>query len=250
MTVSAADDPWTERQQSILARVGRRGFVTIEGLASELGVSAQTIRREIIHLAERGQLQRFHGGAGPLPSHDAVRLDHSAKQAVGRPEKLILARAAARLLDPGMSIYLDVGTTVEACAAELARGSGFTVFTNSMRAAMAFDPDRHEVRVLGGRLAGRDGSLVGDDVVGELRGLSLDAALIACSGIDEAGRVMDFDLEKIAVKRTAIASARRSILLATRSKFGRGALGTIAPLDSFAEVVTESGVEGRTIKAG
>lgn len=219
------------------------GYVTIEALASEFGVSAQTVRRDIIALSDIGRLQRFHGGAGPTEATEAARLDHAAKRELSKPAKIEVARRAAALIPDGASLFLDVGTTVETCARELSRRDGFTIFTTSMRAAMTFDPRRHAVHVLGGRLAGRDGSLVGEDTVRQLGSIRLDIALIACSAIDWTGRVMDFDLSKIAVKRAAMAASARSMLLSTRSKFNRTALGRIADLADFSAVVTEDGAE-------
>jgi DeoR family transcriptional regulator, glycerol-3-phosphate regulon repressor len=237
--VQHAPPPLSQRQSAILERVMANGYVTIEALAVEFGVSAQTVRRDIIALSEIGRLQRFHGGAGPADAMEAARLDHAAKREMGKPAKMEVARKAAGLIPDGAALFLDVGTTVEACARELARRDGFTIFTTSMRAAMAFDPRSHAVYVLGGRLAGRDGSLVGEETVQKLAGIQLDIALIACSAIDATGRVMDFDLSKIAVKRAAMAASKHSMLLSTRSKFDRTALGRIADLEEFSTVVTE-----------
>ena len=239
MTSSRKDAQVTDRHAVILREVATSGYVTIEALAARFGVSAQTVRRDIIALSNTGQLQRFHGGAGPAGSAEAARLDYGAKSEIGRPEKAVVGRRAAAMVPDRAAVYLDVGTTVEACARELARRKGFIVFTNSMRAAMLFSPREHEVHVLGGRMAGRDGSLVGEGVIDMLRNVRLDVALIACSAVDDDGRVMDFDLSKIAVKRAAMEAARSSFLLATRSKFGRSALGTICEAERFDAVVTE-----------
>ena len=239
MTYQAPDTPLTERQAVILDRVAQTGFVRIEALAAEFGVSAQTVRRDIIALSDTGRLQRFHGGAGPADGTEAARLDHRAKRDIARPEKRLVAQRAAAEVPDGATLFLDVGTTIEACADALARRPGFCIFTNSMRAAMAFDPGEHAVHVLGGRLSGRDGSLTGEEMIVRLREVQLDYALIACSGIDDGGRVMDFDLSKIAVKRAAMAASRVAYLLATQSKFGRAALATIAPIERFHRVFTE-----------
>lgn len=168
MTIHPFHPPLSQRQAAILEQVTQNGFVTIEALAAAFGVSAQTVRRDIIALSESGRLQRFHGGAGPADAVEAARLDHAAKREIGKPAKLAVARRAAALIPDGAALFLDVGTTVEACARELAQRRGFTIFTTSMRAAMAFEPDRHTVYVLGGRLAGKDGSLVGEDTVQKL----------------------------------------------------------------------------------
>ena len=134
-----------------------------------------------------------------------------------------------------------MGTTIECCAARLARRQGFRIFTTSIRTALLFDPDAHEVNVIGGRLSGRDGSLTGEEVILRLHDLQIDYALIACSAVDDTGRVMDFNTSKIAVKKSAMAAAARSYLLCTRSKFGRTAMSTIAPLTRFEAVFTETG---------
>jgi len=238
MNKLASTPTFTDRQARIIALTEQQGFVTIERLAEEFGVSAQTVRRDIIALAEAGRLQRFHGGAGVIGDTETLRLDHGQKERVAVDGKLAVARQASALIPDGASLYLDVGTTIEYTARQLNARSGLKVFTNSMRTALSFDPKRHDVTVLGGRVAGKDGSLVGEEIVAMLNGLRLDYALIACSAIDERGRVMDFDMSKIAVKKAAMSAASESLLLATPSKFGRTALSTLAMTDDFARILT------------
>lgn len=225
------------RQKHILRLAERQGFVTIDSLSEDFGVSAQTVRRDIIALSEAGLLQRFHGGAGSIGESEAVRLDHEHKAGVAVEEKRRIAEAAASRINDGTSLFIDVGTTMEMTAKALNVRRGLKVFTTSIRAALAFDASKHEVRVLGGRVAGRDGSLVGEEVVLALSGMRLDLALIACSAVDVEGRVMDFSLSKITVKQAAMRAASRTFLLATPSKFGRSALATVARVGDFTEVI-------------
>lgn len=239
MTIQKKSGTLSDRQSEILSIVGQSGFATIEGLADRFGVSAQTVRRDIIALSNAGRLQRFHGGAGPIEQEEATRLDYHAKQQISRPEKQVIGKKAAALIPDGSVLYLDVGTTVEACAGYLAKRKGFTIFTNSMPSAMKFDPADHQIIVMGGEMAGRDGSLVGTEIVETLNSVSLDIALIACSAIDKGGRVMDFDLKKIAIKKAAINASQTSMLLATKSKVGRTALRVLDHIDRFGHVVSE-----------
>jgi DeoR family glycerol-3-phosphate regulon repressor len=225
------------RQSEILTRTEASGFVTIESLAEEFGVSAQTIRRDIIFLSDAGLLQRFHGGAGVIGSSETLRLDHHHKLSIAVDDKTRVAEAAVALLPEGASLFLDVGTTLEMTATVLNRRPGYRIFTNSMRAALAFDPTHHDVNVLGRKVEGRDGSLVGEEIMLSLAALRVDYALIACSAIDKDGRVMDFDLSKIAVKKAAMASAAEKFLLATPAKFGRTALSAFADLTDFDAVI-------------
>lgn len=226
------------RQQAILRLVAEQGFATIEALARRFGISAQTARRDIIQLSQAGLLQRFHGGAGPV---GAVRLGYAEKRERQPEAKSRIGAALAALLPPRQSLFLDVGTTVEAAAVALAGRGGDRIFTNSMVAALAFARTEHPaVHVLPGRLGGGDGSLVGGETASAVANLALDVAVIACSGFDAAGAPMDFDPEKVAIKRAAMAAARMTILLCHAEKFSRGALIRIAPAQSFRTLLCDS----------
>lgn len=234
-----ADARLTSRQREILAIAEAQGFVTIDTLAETFGVSAQTVRRDIIALDKAGLLQRFHGGAGPGGKGEALRLGHERKLTLGVDAKRRIAETAVAAIPDGAALFLDVGTTMEATAAVLNTRRGLQVFTNNLLAAVRLDHTRHEVHILGGRVSGKDGSLTGEEVVMGLSALSLDIALIGCSGVETGGRVMDFDFGKIAVKKTAMRVSKAAYLLAERTKFGRSARREIAPLTRFDQVISE-----------
>jgi DeoR family glycerol-3-phosphate regulon repressor len=238
MADAAEPQPLAPRQATLLRLVGEQGFGTVDDLARHFGVSTQTIRRDIIALTARGLLQRFHGGAGPA---GAVRLGHAEKLVRQSAAKARIGATAAAHIPAGASVFLDVGTSAEAVAAAIRWRGDLRVFTNNLQAALLLaEPGAPAVRVLGGALHGADGSLVGGEAVRALGGLSLDFAVIACSGFDAVVAPCDFDVEKIALKRTALAVARQAVLLADASKFGRGAQERIAPLHAFAALVTDA----------
>ena len=174
-----------------------------------------------------------------MSDREATRLDYGAKLEISRPEKQLIGKKAAAMVPDGATIYLDVGTTVEYCAGHLNKRKGFRIFTNSMPAAMKFDPADHQVFILGGKMAGRDGSIIGTEAVATLQSVNLDVALLACSAIDDKGRVLDFDLDKIAIKKAALLSAASTFLLATKSKFGRTALAAIGAKTDFTSIISE-----------
>lgn len=230
-------DTLNDRQTAIFAQIRDTGFATLEALACTFGVSMQTVRRDVIAMQAAGLIERFHGGAGTRSDGPAGRIDHVSKRQIAREEKQAIAARVAEMIPDGALVYIDVGTTIEAAAALLSDKSALSIVTNSLRAALLFDPVRHDVTVLPGRLAGIDGSLTGADTVTALSRLRPDFALIGCSGVEPSGAVMDFDAGKIAVKRMAIEVAGQSVLLATRDKFGRSARAEIARLDHFDHVI-------------
>lgn len=237
---TAADDtPLSERQSAILGRIAEQGFVTLDALADAFGVSMQTVRRDLNALAESGLVERFHGGAGLCREALPQRRGHAQKRVLAVEEKQRIAAAAAALVGEGAHVFLDVGTTAEALAVALDAGPPLTVVTNSLHVAGLVGSVRHRVRVLPGFVAGEDGSLVGAETLAALARLRLDHAFLSCSGIEPDGRVMDWDADKIAIKKAALAVARTRVLLATTEKLGRTAREEMARLADFDHVITD-----------
>jgi DeoR family glycerol-3-phosphate regulon repressor len=234
------DGALTQRQQDIVRIVAEQGYATIEALAQRFGVSTQSIRRDIIYLDKVRQLQRFHGGAGVAET--TVRLGYQEKRTRASDAKLRIGRAAAGLVPPGASVFIDVGTTAEAVARALAnRQAGLRVFTTSLGVAtiLAGEADL-ELYVFGGAVRGADGSLTGAATLAGIAGVRFDLAFLGYSGFDHDGTIMDFDLEKIAVKQAVLRRCDSPVAIGDQSKFARRALATVAALDAFSHLVTDA----------
>lgn len=235
----AAEEEVSVRQREILAIVGEQGFATVEALARRFGVSAQTVRRDIIRLDEAGLLERFHGGAGARGRQ--VRLGYAEKRQISADAKERIGQAVAAMVPDGASVFLDVGTTVEAVARALKPRRGLRVFTSSLQAALIFaDHPAAEVFVAGGLMGGPDGSLVGDATTAALARFRVDLAVVGFSGFDEDGAPMDFDMRKVAVKQAALAACRRGVLVGDSSKFARSAIVRVVPPSAVGTLVTDA----------
>jgi DeoR family transcriptional regulator, glycerol-3-phosphate regulon repressor len=237
MERSMDDAELNERQTLIAERVQHQGFVTIDALARDLSLSTQTVRREIIRLDELGVVQRFHGGAGRAGSGE--RLSYEVKQTREADAKRRIGIAMAAMVRPGQSVFLDVGTTAEATAAALLALTSLTVVTASAANARILTANPGiEVILTGGRMVGPDLSMAGPIALRTVSSYRFDWAIIACSGIDPDGMVLDFDMEKIAVKQCAMEKAGTKALIADSGKFTRSALLEIAGIGAFDFVVT------------
>ena len=110
-----------ERRQAILDALARDGKVVAARLVEELGVSEDTVRRDLRELAAQGLVQRVHGGAlAPAPQRAPSpagarpgprRRPRSPQAAVG-----LLARARVILLD-GSTTNLELARRLPAGAA-------------------------------------------------------------------------------------------------------------------------------------
>src|SRR5271167_3536175 len=98
----------THRKQQILAILGQTGQVVAKDMSQAMGVSEDTIRRDLRELAGDGLLQRVHGGA--LPASPAVA-DLTVRQGLATRGKAAIGYAAARMIRPGRVVFLDGGTT-------------------------------------------------------------------------------------------------------------------------------------------
>src|SRR4051794_3193770 len=103
-----------ERRMAILDRLRRDGKVLASELSRSLGVSLDTVRRDLRELDDEGMLQRVHGGALPRSRTPAL---YAARERIAPEAKGAIARAAARLIKDGQVVILDSGTT----AAQVAR---------------------------------------------------------------------------------------------------------------------------------
>ena len=187
-----------QRRRAIVELVSRQGFAPIDALAQQLGVTPQTIRRDINQLADAGTLQRFHGGAG-LPS-SVENLAYPARQVLCLEEKRRIATLAARHVPDHASLFINIGTTTEEVAKALLHHQGLSVITNNLNVAsiLAGKPD-FRVIVAGGLVRSRDRGLVGEATLDLIRQFRVDIGIIGISGIDLDGALLDFDYREVRV---------------------------------------------------
>ncbi len=227
-----------ERRQAILDALERDGKVVAARLVRELGVSEDTIRRDLRELAAHGLVQRVHGGA-LLPAPQPGSFIH--RRETCSAEKAALAGAAAGLLHDARVVLLDGSTTNLELARRLPADGPRTVLTNSppIAAALAEHPTA-EVVMIGGRLDKRAQVTTGAATVDFIRSVRADACVLGvCALHPEAGLSTD-DLEEAQVKRAMIAAAADVIALATSDKLRAGSAYSVAPVEELTHIVAEA----------
>lgn len=233
-----------QRQEAILHRVRAAGGVRVTELAAEFGVSDMTIRRDLDALAERGLLAKVHGGATAAGPGSTDEPGFAAKSVRQRAEKAAIARAAARLVAPGMAIGLSAGTTTAELAHRLAGVAGLTVVTNSIPVAeilhRAGRPDT--TVVLTGGVRTPSDALVGPVAVAAIRSLNLDLVFLGVHGMTERAGFTTPNLLEAETNRALLAAADRLVVLADHTKWGTVGIATIAGLAEAHTVVCDTGL--------
>ena len=208
-----------------------------------------TIRRDLEALEHEGALRRVHGGAIRLSSRGyappySVRAQHNpeAKRAIGR--------AAADMIVEQETVILDVGTTTLEVARALHRRRNLTVLTPSLPIANVLSGERWiRLMVTGGTVTTGELSLVGDLAEEAFSRLRFDTLVMGIGGIDIEAGCTEYSLEDARVKRAALASVRRCIVVADSSKLNVVTFAQVCCIDRVDILVTDTGAAPEDLAA-
>ena len=231
------------RQKRILDLLVLKERIGVEDLAKILDVTSMTIRRDLAEMERKGELIRTHGGCA-LRSSLVPEFAFSERNDLQRSEKHAIARTVADLIDRNETVYLDTDMIAISLARLLPKDQGLRILTNNLRVAMELFQHKHrgelfDVIVLGGELAVKSPNLIGEVVPMRLTEFRLDVAILGVDAVDlEHGEFYKIDVEMAALARAAIARARRTLVLADHTKFGRYSLAVVGQFGPNVTLVT------------
>ena len=232
-----------ERHQLILEQARTHGRVDVRELAELLTVTPETIRRDLTSLERRGLVRRAHGGAIPI-ERSVVSAALSDRNELLAKEKLAIATAALEELPEDGFILIDAGTTTIRFAELLPANRSLTVVTHSLPVAMAVSEKPNiELLLLGGSVRSMSQAAVGTWTHQMVSMVSVDIAFLSVNGITPERGLTTNNLAEAAVKLAFIKAAKRSIVLADHSKFGREEFGRIAPIAAIDTIITDCDVD-------
>jgi DeoR/GlpR family transcriptional regulator of sugar metabolism len=229
----------SERKRLILDCLRRDGRVVAKPLAAELGLSEDTIRRDLREMARDKLLARVHGGALPI----APELpDFTTRKSVATDEKDRLAARAAALIEPGMTVFLDGGTTNESLARHLPKNAGLTVVTHSPTIASVLEPRADlDIWLIGGRIYRHSMVAVGAAAAEAIGRLRPDIFFMGVTAVHGHHGFSTGDAEEAAIKRLISRQSRQTWVIATLHKLDAASPCTIVPLGEVTGLVLPEG---------
>lgn len=232
-----------ERHQQILDTARSLGRVDVAGLARDLAVTPETVRRDLTALERRGVLRRVHGGAIPV-ERLGIEPGVSDREGHSAGQKERIARAALDELPDGGSIILDAGTTTVRLAELLPTDRELTVVTHSIPvASVLISRPNVTLHLLGGIVRGRTLAAVGEWTRAQIAEVFADVAFMGTNSISVEHGLTTPDIAEASVKRALIDAARRTVVLADHTKFGRESFARVAPLSEIDTVITDVGLD-------
>ena len=218
----------SDRQNEIMRLLMMRQNVKTEHLVQELGVSIETIRRDINDLEREGLVQKVYGGIRVVANDTRVTVMESwnKRLATCHDEKIAIASRGLAAIPDNATIALDTGTTVYELSRLLVARKNLTIITNSLNIASELSQNtQHTIYSIGGMLNRGEIVTVGSFACGFLDNFSsIDLFICSADGFTPENGITEFNESMVEVKRRLVALSDRIVALVDHSKFGKKSL--------------------------
>lgn len=241
MTQPAPPGLPSDRQTYIRQRLQQDGRVVAAELAQTLGVSEDSIRRDLRELASSGVCQRVYGGAIAMTPNTG---NFSQRSHENIARKARLAATAVQLLRPGQFVFLDSGTTNLEIARAIPDGLPLIIATNAIPIAAALlGRSALEVLVVGGRMDHRIGGTMGSSAMLEIQTLRPDICFLGTCSLDIELGVGTTLSEEAALKRELVRHSSQVVLCVTNEKLDTASPFSVAAMADISQLVLEADAE-------
>lgn len=211
-------------------------------------MSEITVRRDLNHLENERMIKRTHGGAALCTSlitspsdTEAYTVEDQTKKNIR--QKSIIGMKAASLIQPHETILLDSGTTTPFIAKYLTSDMPLTVlcYTSDNTFELIHRPNVN--LILAGGYYDRNSHVFRGNECSELmKSIRAEKAFISAAGVDEKLGLTTYFYFESEIKKTFIELAKRIILVADSSKFGKISISYFGSLEQVHTVITDDGL--------
>ena len=228
-----------ERQKRIIDKLKEDGSVLVSQLALELGVTEETVRRDLEKLEKQEALLRTHGGAVPIAGTN-YEYSLETRKNLNTESKARLAKEAVKHIVPGDTIFLDASTTTFYISKELKNMKNVTIVTNSLRVIneLASTPDLKVISV--GGIVSNNQSLVGIGAQNDIaEKYFANKMFFSSRGIAEDTGILESNEQEYGVKQCMLKNAGKKYFVCDKSKHGRVGFERLARFSEIDYVITE-----------
>ena len=235
-----------ERRNKIVDLVNSQGSVLVLDLSNAFGISEVTIRADLRLLEDKGLVTRFHGGAARPDSHahdsDNQEVILEDRYQLASDPKKRIAQAAAAMIEEGMTVLLDSGSTTLLVAEALTKSTNITVITNNLPAAFTLSDNKDITLVVcGGTVRHKTHSMHGTIAERSLQGISADVMFVGADGIDTTNGITTFN-EGYSISGVMAAAAHKVIAVLDATKFNRRGFNQVLPMEKIDCVITDESI--------
>lgn len=227
-----------ERQKKIIELLMIKKVLKISELTEELGVSVDTLRRDLNLLTKQGKIEKIYGGVKIVESMfgesniDERMISHLT-------EKEMIAQKCSHFINDGDCIYIDSGSTTYQIAKYIKNKKNLTVVTNSIPVVNELLNSDVELVIIGGKVRKNEKSVVTYEYLFNFSELNIVKAFICASGITIEKGISDYNLEEAITRKKIIELSKEIFVAADSTKFGKDVTIGIATLDKIDYLITD-----------
>ncbi|WP_093968848.1 DeoR/GlpR family DNA-binding transcription regulator [Actibacterium lipolyticum] len=237
-----------ERRQAIMDLLVEQGAVDLDDLAHRFVVSKMTIHRDLDDLEAAGVLRKIRGGA-TIDAGTQFESDFRFRERQGGAAKAVMAHAALELIEPGMTVMINDGSTAAVLGALLPQRRPLTVITNN---SAIIDTLKGESGIslitLGGAYSAKFNGFFGVLCEENLRRLRSDISFLSVPAVSGT-QVFHMDDDVVRSKRAMMDAATKTCLLVNHARFDRTAMHLFADLSEFDAVITDAAPSDQALDA-
>jgi DeoR/GlpR family transcriptional regulator of sugar metabolism len=225
-----------ERQEFILHQLNLHNKILCADLSNKMGVSDDTIRRDLQELALEDKLIKVHGGALSKSFHTAF----DRKMVYNLEDKHIIAQKTAALVQSGMYILTSGGTSILEFAKSLDSNLNATFFTCSLNAAIEFAHHPSiEVVMIGDKVSKDSMLTTGASAMQTIESIQADLCILGINSLDTQFGLSENDWEVVQIKKAMIKASKKTICIGISEKLNSQQKIKVANLDEIDILITE-----------
>lgn len=226
-----------ERQAYILHQINLHNKILSSNLSVEMHVSEDTIRRDLMELAEEGKIIKVHGGALSCSFSNFYK---PVNNIYSKDEKKLIAAKAVNLITEGMFVLTSGGTTIAELGRMLPTNLRATFITGSLQALMEYiNHPEIDVILIGDRVSKSSKITVGGEAISKIRQIKADICFLGINAIDVEQGITDTDWEVVQVKRAMIESSQKVVCLSIAEKTNTVQPIQVCPIGRIDTLITE-----------
>lgn len=236
-----------ERRRKLAQRLVEEGQLVVRELASEFGVTTETIRKDIAHLERMGIAKKSRGGASYI--NDRREIPYHETSTLHTREKSAIARRATSLIN-GRVIMLDGGSTNLAIAKLLSLQDGLTVITNSVSIIPVLG-NAHGIELIlsGGTIRAISQDMVGFWASRALQEVTADVCFIGANSLSHEGGPATSTMDEVEIKRAMLHSARHKYVVADSSKLQVISTFRYVKWNEVDGLITDNGIDPEFVRS-
>lgn len=228
-----------ERRNKIMRIINAHGSVRAAEIAKSMGVSTETIRKDLVILNDSGLIKKKFGGA--IAVNEFVEQPVKTRAMENREAKRRIAARALPFLEGNNVVFLDSGSTLLCLAEVFPADKGLAVVTNSFMAVEYLANTANSLFFVGGEVSSVTMATSGYWSSFSLNSLKIDIAFLGTSGFQSHDGPCSKTFTDAQFKIEVIKNSRKVVVLADSSKFRSNAITQFTPWETVDTLITDDG---------